>query len=156
MECKKLVSRLKQAPTIGLLLSGTGAQLRTAGTVAEVTSGVCGPITAPQKLKNMIVGWKPHAEATLENRCPLTVTGLLMLPVLAIAVARLIIDPRLITGAPAWLKPESRGAGAVQPLGEAAPGPSMGPSLNSAARSRTASVCLLNFAASSRHHDQLE
>ena len=87
---------------------------------------------------------------------PLTVTGLLMLPVLATAVVRLIIDPRLITGAPAWLKPESRRAGAVQPLGEAAPGPSMGPSLNSAARSRTASVCLLNFAASSRHHDQLE
>lgn len=72
MESKKLVTRLKQAPTIGLLLSGTGAQLRTAGTVAEVTSGACGQITTPQKLKNVIVlrGWKPHAEATLENRCP--------------------------------------------------------------------------------------
>ena len=91
------MTRLKQAPTIGLLLSGTGAQLRTAGTVAEVTSGACGQITTPQKLKNVIVlrGWKPHAEATLENRCPLTVTGLLMLPVLATAVVRLIIDPRL-------------------------------------------------------------
>jgi hypothetical protein len=36
---------------------------------------------------------------------PLTVTGLLMLPALAIAAAGLVIDPRFITGAPAWLKP---------------------------------------------------
>lgn len=36
---------------------------------------------------------------------PLTVTGLLMLPVLATAALGLILDPRLITGAPAWLKP---------------------------------------------------
>jgi hypothetical protein len=36
---------------------------------------------------------------------PLTATGLLMLPVLAILALGLIVDPRLITGAPAWLKP---------------------------------------------------
>jgi len=36
---------------------------------------------------------------------PLTTTGLLMLPALAIAAVGLIVDPRLITGAPAWLKP---------------------------------------------------
>ena len=32
-------------------------------------------------------------------------TGVLMLPALAIAAVGLIVDPRLITGAPAWLKP---------------------------------------------------
>lgn len=36
---------------------------------------------------------------------PLMMTGLLMLPALAIAAVGLIVDPRLITGAPAWLKP---------------------------------------------------
>lgn len=36
---------------------------------------------------------------------PLTATGLMMLPVLAILAVGLIVDPRLITGAPAWLKP---------------------------------------------------
>jgi hypothetical protein len=36
---------------------------------------------------------------------PLTMTGVLMLPALAIAAVGLIVDPRLITGAPAWLKP---------------------------------------------------
>ena len=36
---------------------------------------------------------------------PLTATGLLMLLALAIASAGLILDPRIITGAPAWLKP---------------------------------------------------
>lgn len=36
---------------------------------------------------------------------PLTVTGLLMLPVLAIAAVGLITDPRVIMGAPVWLKP---------------------------------------------------
>ena len=41
--------------------------------------------------------WKTNA--------PLTTTGLLMLTVLAIAAIGLIMDPRLITGAPAWLKP---------------------------------------------------
>jgi hypothetical protein len=35
----------------------------------------------------------------------LTATGLLMLVVLAAAVVGLAVDPRLITGAPAWLKP---------------------------------------------------
>ena len=36
---------------------------------------------------------------------PLTATGLLMIAALAIAVGGLLIDPRTITGAPAWLKP---------------------------------------------------
>jgi hypothetical protein len=36
---------------------------------------------------------------------PLTLTALVMLPVLAAAVAGLALDPRIITGAPAWLKP---------------------------------------------------
>lgn len=36
---------------------------------------------------------------------PLTVTGLLMLAALAAALIGLAVDPRLITGAPAWLKP---------------------------------------------------
>lgn len=41
--------------------------------------------------------WKTNA--------PLTTTGLLMLPVLVAALIGLGIDPRLITGVPAWLKP---------------------------------------------------
>jgi hypothetical protein len=41
--------------------------------------------------------WKTNA--------PLTFTGWLMLPALAIAIIGLAVDPRLITGAPAWLKP---------------------------------------------------
>ena len=36
---------------------------------------------------------------------PLTYTGLLMLPALAVAIAGLLLDPRIITDAPAWLKP---------------------------------------------------
>jgi hypothetical protein len=36
---------------------------------------------------------------------PLTATGLVMLGVLATAAAGLLIDPRLVTGAPIWLKP---------------------------------------------------
>lgn len=36
---------------------------------------------------------------------PLTVTGFAMLAVLAVAAAGLAIDPRLVTGAPVWLKP---------------------------------------------------
>jgi hypothetical protein len=36
---------------------------------------------------------------------PLTFTGLLMLAALAVAVVGLLIDPRTVTGAPAWLKP---------------------------------------------------
>ncbi len=35
----------------------------------------------------------------------LTVTGLLMIPALALAIIGLTVDPRIITGAPAWLKP---------------------------------------------------
>src|SRR5258706_12271374 len=39
-----------------------------------------------------------------ENK-PLTATGLLMLAALAAALSGLAVDPRIITGAPAWLKP---------------------------------------------------
>jgi len=39
------------------------------------------------------------------SNAALTFTGLLMLPALAIAAVGLIVDPRIITGAPAWLKP---------------------------------------------------
>jgi len=41
----------------------------------------------------------------LRTNTPLTFTGLLMLPALAIAIIGLLIDPRIITDAPAWLKP---------------------------------------------------
>lgn len=40
-----------------------------------------------------------------ETSAPLTFTGMLMLPALVMASGGLIIDPRMITGAPAWLKP---------------------------------------------------
>ena len=39
------------------------------------------------------------------TNAPLTFTGLLMLPALAIAIVGLLIDPRIITDARAWLKP---------------------------------------------------
>src|SRR6478672_7788440 len=39
------------------------------------------------------------------TNAPLTFTGLLMLPALATAIAGLLLDPRIITDAPAWLKP---------------------------------------------------
>ena len=40
-----------------------------------------------------------------KGSAPLTVTGLVMLVVLAGAAIGLAVDPRVITGAPAWLKP---------------------------------------------------
>jgi hypothetical protein len=40
-----------------------------------------------------------------KGSAPLTATGLLMLVVLAGAIIGLAVDPRTITGAPAWLKP---------------------------------------------------
>ena len=40
-----------------------------------------------------------------KGSAPLAATGLLMLVVLAGAVIGLAVDPRIITGAPAWLKP---------------------------------------------------
>ena len=43
----------------------------------------------------------------------LTITGLAMLPVLTFAVAGLVLDPRLIVGAPAWLKPAKFAASAL-------------------------------------------
>ncbi len=44
---------------------------------------------------------------------PLTLTGLGMLPVLTFALAGLLLDPRLIAGAPAWLKPAKFAASAL-------------------------------------------
>ena len=44
---------------------------------------------------------------------PLTLTGLAMLPVLTWALAGLVLDPRLIAGAPAWLKPAKFAASAA-------------------------------------------
>src|SRR5918993_5792163 len=40
-----------------------------------------------------------------KGSAPLTATGLLMLAALAVALVGLVVDPRVITGAPAWLKP---------------------------------------------------
>ena len=48
-----------------------------------------------------------HADA------PLTLTGLAMLPVLTFAAAGLVLDPRVIAGAPAWLKPAKFAASAL-------------------------------------------
>src|SRR5687768_7634834 len=43
---------------------------------------------------------------TLRNAsAPLTITGLAMIALLAVAVIGLVVDPRTISGAPAWLKP---------------------------------------------------
>jgi hypothetical protein len=47
-------------------------------------------------------GLLPRAWAT--NR-PLTLVGVTMAGILAVAAVGLIVDPRVITGAPAWLKP---------------------------------------------------
>ena len=44
---------------------------------------------------------------------PLTIAGLAMLPVLTFAAAGLLLDPRLIAGAPAWLKPAKFAASAL-------------------------------------------
>lgn len=40
-----------------------------------------------------------------KGSAPLTATGLLMVAALLVALAGLTLDPRIITGAPAWLKP---------------------------------------------------
>lgn len=40
-----------------------------------------------------------------KGSAPLTATGLLMIAALLVALAGLTLDPRIITGAPAWLKP---------------------------------------------------
>src|SRR6516165_6091459 len=47
----------------------------------------------------------PMLKRLWKTDAPLTATGLMMLPVLAILAVGLIVDPRLITGAPLWLKP---------------------------------------------------
>jgi hypothetical protein len=40
-----------------------------------------------------------------KGSAPLTASGLLMLGVLAVAIVGLAVDPRVVVGAPAWLKP---------------------------------------------------
>src|SRR5688572_23077593 len=40
-----------------------------------------------------------------QTDAPLTGVGLLMVALLGISIVGLIIDPRTVTGAPAWLKP---------------------------------------------------
>src|SRR5215469_3849447 len=52
-----------------------------------------------------IGGRHPMLKRLWKTDAPLTATGLMMLPVLAILAVGVIVDPRLITGAPAWLKP---------------------------------------------------
>jgi len=53
---------------------------------------------APWRVRDLV------ARAWSLNR-PLTFLGLAMIAVLAVATAGLVLDPRVITGAPAWLKP---------------------------------------------------
>lgn len=50
-------------------------------------------------------GWKTRGATLWRADAPLTATALLMVPVLAAAAVGLVADGRLITGAPAWLKP---------------------------------------------------
>jgi hypothetical protein len=50
-------------------------------------------------------GEYPMLKRLWKTDTTLTMTGLLMLPALSIATVGLIIDPRIITGAPEWLKP---------------------------------------------------
>ena len=40
-----------------------------------------------------------------KGSAPLTATGLAMMAALAVAAIGLVVDPRIVTGAPAWLKP---------------------------------------------------
>jgi hypothetical protein len=49
--------------------------------------------------------WKDVVSLLWTGSAPLTATGFVMLAVLAGAVIGLAVDPRIITGAPAWLKP---------------------------------------------------
>src|SRR6266545_3139120 len=50
--------------------------------------------------------WRPDMLKRLwQGNIPLTATGFLMLAALAAALVGLAVDPRVITGAPAWLKP---------------------------------------------------
>jgi hypothetical protein len=44
-------------------------------------------------------------KALWESSKPLTAIGVLMIPVIALCLIGLVVDPRIITGMPAWLKP---------------------------------------------------
>jgi hypothetical protein len=62
--------------------------------------------TYPAGLEDGMTTRMRHAAARLwRTDAPLTAFALLMLPALAAAVVGLLADPRVITGAPAWLKP---------------------------------------------------
>lgn len=53
-----------------------------------------------------ILDWRTDTLKRLwQGNRPLTATGLLMLAALAAALIGLAVDSRIITGAPAWLKP---------------------------------------------------
>ena len=48
---------------------------------------------------------KTVTDPAVEGSAPLTAAGLLMLAVLAVSLVGLAVDPRIVTGAPVWLKP---------------------------------------------------
>ena len=56
-------------------------------------------------MEPMLNGVKAVTARLWQGSAPLTAAGLLMLVVLAISLVGLAVDPRIITGAPAWLKP---------------------------------------------------
>lgn len=56
-------------------------------------------------MEPMVNGVKAVTTRLWQGSAPLTAAGLLMLVVLAISLVGLAVDPRIITGAPAWLKP---------------------------------------------------
>ena len=72
--------------------AGTGRQLNAEG---GSKSGLRGAVSAP--LSAFRAGVRINA--------PLTYSAVAMLPLLALTVIGIIVDPRVITGAPAWLKP---------------------------------------------------
>jgi hypothetical protein len=56
-------------------------------------------------MEPMLTGVKAVTARLWQGSAPMTAAGLIMLVVLAISLVGLAVDPRLITGAPAWLKP---------------------------------------------------
>ena len=68
--------------------------------LTAATSGALFMLTAFIVLTAFI--WKMR-KCLRKTNAPLTMTGLLMLP--ALAIVRMIVDQLIIAGAPAWLKP---------------------------------------------------
>ncbi len=64
-------------------------------------------------MKKALSGVHTAASRLWHLDAPLTLAGLAMLPVLTFAAAGLVIDPRIIGGAPAWLKPAKFAASAL-------------------------------------------